>query len=164
MGKKWDGAEFFRMMAANEKAVGTLYRQVATQAAFGGKFFENLAADEDRHFNIYTALLHKFEGTDTLVVDVTEEQEVYLKLLIENNWMKDADKMLAEAAKLKDKDEIYALAERAERDAVLFVEELIDLYPQLQPEEFQVVLHEEKNHLKQVLSRRMESKLTSLKL
>jgi hypothetical protein len=89
---------------------------------------------------------------------------VYLKLLIENNWMKDADKMLAEAAKLKDKDEIYALAERAERDAVLFVEELIDLYPQLQPEEFQVVLHEEKNHLKQVLSRRMESKLTSLKL
>jgi hypothetical protein len=51
-----------------------------------------------------------------------------------------------------------------ERDSVLFVEELIDLFPQLQPKDFSVVLKEEKDHLRQVLSRRMESKMKTLRL
>ncbi len=164
MGKKYDGIEFFKMMAANEKAVAALYRQVAGNATLGGKFFESLAKDEDRHFDIYTALLKKHAASKDLTIDVTDEQEKYLTLLIENNMLKDPDQILKKAAKATDKDEIYDLAERAERDSVLFVEELISLYPTLQPADFKTVLKEEKDHLTQVLSRRMENKLTSIRL
>lgn len=164
MAKQYDGTDFFKMMAANEKAVGALYRQLAGDAKLGGKFFEDLAKDEDRHFNIYTALLHKYAGSKGLTVEISDSEEEYLDLLIKNNALQDIDGLLAKAAKFTNKDEVYDLAERAERDAVLFVEELLSLYPQLQPDDFHIVLQEEKNHLKQVLARRMESKLTTLRL
>lgn len=164
MGKKYDGTEFFKMMADNEKAVGALYRQLAGDAKFGGKFFERLAKDEDRHYHLYTALLDKFAQGQGPAAEVSDAEGQYLDLLIKNNSLRDADELLQRVAKITDKDEIYEIAERAERDAVLFVTELIGLYPDLQPKEFQVVLQEEKDHLKQVLSRRMESKLTSLRL
>jgi rubrerythrin len=164
MGKSFDGSDFFRMMAANEKAVAALYRQFAGVSQAGGKFFENLANDEDRHYTIYTALLTRYAGSQSLTADVSEEKGEYLNLLIENNMLKDAEKLLAKASKLSDKDEIYHLAERAERDSVLFVQELIELFPQLQPDDFRVILQEEKDHLRQVMSRRMESKLRTLRL
>ena len=61
MTKKWDGAEFFSLMAANEQAVGDWYRTLANDANFGGKFFEKMAKDEDRNYQIYTALLKNYE-------------------------------------------------------------------------------------------------------
>lgn len=164
MGKQYDGTEFFEMMAANEKAVGALYRQFASDSKLGAKFFESLAKDEDRHYSIYTALLKKFADTKGLTVDVADDQEEYLKLLIGNNMLKDADKLREQAAKYTNKDQIYDLAERSERDSVLFVQELTALYPMLQPEDFSVILKEEKDHLRQVMSRRMESKLKTLRL
>ena len=164
MSKQYDGTVFFKMMAANEKAVAALYRQIAGNAKLGAGFFDKLAIDEDRHFDIYTNLLKKHEGTRDLSVEVTEEQENYLKLLVDNNMLKDADILLQKVAKSTDKDEIFDLAERAERDSVLFVEELMSLFPGLQPTDFKVVLKEEKDHLAQVLSRRTENKLTSLRL
>lgn len=164
MGKQFNGVEFFKMMAANEKAVAALYRQFAGNAKLGGQFFEKLAKDEDRHYDIYTTLLNKHTNDKGLSVEVSEEEEKYLNLLIENNMLKNADEMLAKAAKMTEKDEFFDLAERAERDSVMFVEELIGLFPNLQPEDFRTVLKEEKDHLAQVLNRRMESKLTSLRL
>ncbi len=164
MSKQWDGTEFFKMMADNEKAVGALYHKLADDAKFGGKFFANLAKDEDRHFNIYTALLHKYAESKGLVVEVDEERKEYLDLLVKNNMLRDTDKLLEKAAKITNKDEIFDIAERAERDSVLFVEELIGLFPNLQPEEFGIVLKEEKNHLKQVMAHRMESQLSTLRL
>lgn len=164
MDKQFDGTKFFKMMADNEKAVAALYRQFAGNAKVGGQFFEKLAKDEDRHFEIYTSLLKKHSNDKGLSVEVSDDQEKYLNLLIENNMLKNADEMLAKAAKITEKDEFYELAERAERDSVLFVDELISLFPQLQSEDFRTVLKEEKDHLSQVLSRRVESKLTSLRL
>ncbi len=164
MSKEWDGEEFFKMMADNEKAVGAMYRRLAEDAKIGGKFFEKLASDEDRHYLIYTGLLKKFAGSKGLTVNVSDDHEQYLNLLVKNNMLRDPDKLVEKAANLKSKDEVFDLAERAERDAVLFVEELIRLYPGLQPEEFQAVLKEEKNHLFQVMSRRMESQMNTLRL
>jgi rubrerythrin len=164
MSKQYDSVEFFKMMVANEKAVAALYRQFAGDTKLGDKFFESLAKDEDRHFDIYSALLKKHSGGKDLTVEVSDEDEKYLKLLIENNMLKDADKLLQKAAKITDKDQIFDLAERSERDSVLFVKELMGLFPNLQPADFKIILKEEKDHLTQVLSRRMESKLSTLRL
>jgi len=164
MAKQYDGTEFFKMMAVNEKATAALYRQLAADVKFGGKFFENLAKDEDRHFAIYTALLKKYADGKGLTVEVTDDQAEYLNLLVKNNALSEPEKLSAKAAKIKDKDEIYDLAERGERDAVLFVSELIGLYPMLQQDDFKVVLQEEKDHLKLVMSRRIENKMGTLRL
>jgi rubrerythrin len=164
MTKKWDGAEFFRLMAANEQAVGDWYRTLANDAKFGGKFFEKMAKDEDRHYQIYTALLKKYEGTQALTVEVSEDHEAYLNALMKDHIESDADNLKAKAAKASTKDDIYAIAEQVERDSVLFVEELIELYPDLKEEDFKVVLQEEKNHLAMVLTRRMDSQLNTLRL
>lgn len=164
MSKQWDGTEFFKMMADNEKAVGTLYRQLAGDAKLGGQFFANLAKDEDRHYDIYTGLLHKYADSKGLTVELDDDRSEYMDLLIKNNALRDPDKLLALVAKLTTKDEVYDVAERAERDAVLFVEELIGLFPNLQPEDFRIVLKEEKDHLAKVIKHRMESQLTTLRL
>ncbi len=164
MSRMWDGSGFFKMMAANEKAVGDLYRELAKNAKFGGKFFENMAKDEDKHHDIYVALLHKYENSKGLEIEISEEQEQYLNLLIQNNMLRDPDLLIEKAKKLTIKDDVFDIAERAERDSVLFVEELIELYPELQPDEFKVVLKEEKAHLRMVMERRMDSQLTNLKL
>lgn len=164
MSKMWNGTGFFQMMADNEKAVGDLYRQMSKSAVFGGKFFENLAKDEDRHHEIYKALLHKYENNKGLEISVSDEQEAYLKLLIQNNMLKDADKLIEKVKKFTIKDDAFAVAERAERDSVMFVQELIELYPELQPEDFKVILQEEKAHLSMVMQRRMDSQLDNLKM
>jgi len=164
MGKLFDGTEFFKMMADNEKTVAALYRQVAADARLGGKFLENLAKDEDRHFDIYTSLLKKHSGGSGLKAEISDDQERYMNLLIANNMLKDVDKLMKKAANFADKDQVYELAELAERDSVLYVEELMAVFPEVMPADFAKVLKEEKDHLKQVLSRRMENKMTSLRL
>ena len=163
MTKKWDGAEFFRLMAANEQAVGDWYRTLANDAKFGGKFFEKW-----RRMKIVTIrsirLFEKYEGTQALTVEVSEDHEAYLNALMKDHIESDADNLKEKAAKASTKDDIYAIAEQVERDSVLFVEELIELYPDLKEEDFKVVLQEEKNHLAMVLTRRMDSQLNTLRL
>lgn len=164
MTKQFDGTEFFKMMAVNEQATAAMYRQFAANVKLGAQFFENLAKDEERHYAIYTALLTKYAAAKGLTVEVTDSQAEYLGLLVKNNAVTEADSLVKKAAKFTDKDELYGLAEQGERDAVLFVQELIGLYPMLQPDDFKVILQEEKDHLKQVMSRRIEGKLDSLGL
>ncbi len=164
MTTKFDGTEFFKMMAVNEQATAAMYRQFAANTRLGAQFFENLAKDEERHYGIYTALLTKYAASKGLTVEVSDDQADYLNLLVKNNAVKDADTLTKKAAKFSNKDEYYGLAEQGERDAVLFVQELIGLYPMLQPDDFKVILKEEKDHLKQVMSRRMEGKLGTLRL
>ncbi|HQP47022.1 MAG TPA: hypothetical protein PKV59_09485, partial [Flexilinea sp.] len=62
------------------------------------------------------------------------------------------------------KEDIFDIAERIERDSVLFTQEMIDLFPDLDPADFKVVLQEEKKHLAMVLDKRMDSQLKSLRL
>jgi hypothetical protein len=163
MKKHWDGADLFKMMISNEGTVAALYRKLAADVKIGEKFLEHLAADEDRHQKMYQALLTKLQGSHDLTVEITEEHEQYLKLLIERNMLKDTVKLMEEAERLTSKDELYDLAERIERDSVLFVQELINLYPKLHAE-FRVALAEEKDHLRQVMAQRMESQLVTLRL
>ncbi|HNY94864.1 MAG TPA: ferritin family protein [Flexilinea sp.] len=164
MGNLFNGAEFFEMMAANEKAVGDLYRFLAKDAKFGGKFFENMAADEDRHYGIYTSLLKKYQGKKDLMVELAEDRKSYMDLLIKNNYLSDPEKLKERAANAKSKEDIFDIAERIERDSVMFTQEMIDLFPDLDPADFKVVLQEEKKHLAMVLDKRMDSQLKSLRL
>ena len=163
MKNRWDGTDLFEMMISNEEKVATLYRHLAGNAKLGGKFLEYLAKDEDRHHEMYKLLLKKFQKNSDQIIEISEEQEQYLKLLIERNMLKDTVQLMDEAERITTKDDLFDMAERIERDSVLFVEEIINLYPQLTVE-LRTVLNEEKDHLRQVMAQRMESQLVTLRL
>lgn len=161
--RKWDGADLIKMMMSNEEAVASLYRQLAGNVHIGGKFLEYLAKDEDRHHEMYKDLLNRLQGTAALNVDITEEHEQYLKLLIERNMLNDTVKLMDEAENITAKDDLFDLAERIERDSILFVEELLNLYPKLS-DVLDPIINEERDHLSQILTQRMESQLVTLRL
>ena len=109
-----------------------------------------MAADEERHQKIYEALLAKYASN--LGLDLDESYTEYVDLLIKHNVIFD-NKLIEKAKTITVRSQILDIAERAERDAVLFVTELQKLYPDMAKDEMEVILSEEKKHLKMVLEK-----------
>lgn len=151
---KWNGRNLLKTIAENEAAATRLYRAIASEARIGEQFFELLAQDEERHEKIYNALFIKF--TDSMDLEIEKDDAEYVDLLVESNVLFD-EKLVENARKIFTKSQIFDLAERAERDAVLFVTELQRLYPDMAKEEMAIILKEEQAHLKKVLERKKES-------
>lgn len=151
---KWNGINLLKTIAENEKSATNLYRAIANEARIGEKFFEQLANDEERHEQIYNSLLKRFEKNTE--VEIEESEAEYVDLLIESNSLFD-EELINQAKNVFTKSQIFDIAEKAERDAVLFVTELQKLYPDMATEEISVILNEEKKHLKKVLERKRES-------
>ena len=63
------------------------------------------------------------------------------------------NKLIEDAKTIDRRDQILEIAERAERDAILFVSELQKMYPIMAKEEMAIILNEEKKHLKMVLEK-----------
>lgn len=156
MSVKWNGTSLLKVIVYNEGKVAELYHTLAKEAkkGMGEQFFENLAADEEKHEMIYNALLRRLPIIDD--VDLEEEDAKYMDLLIENNFLKNSDEVIEDARKMYGKRQVFDIAERVERDSVLFVTELQRLYPELSPNEMRVILKEEKSHLKKILEKKTE--------
>jgi len=148
----WNGTKLLKTIAENEARATKLYRAIAGEARIGEQFFEKLADDEERHEKIYNALLTRFSEN----IELEENDAEYMDLLVENNVLFD-EELIEKARNILTKQQIFDLAEKAERDAVMFVSELQRLYPNLAKEEMEIILKEEKNHLKKVLERKKES-------
>ena len=151
---KWNGVNLLKTIAENKKSATRLYKAIAAEARIGEKFFEQLAEDEERHEKIYNALLAKFEKE--IEIEIEQSEAEYIDLLIESNSLFD-EELIEKARKVFTKSQIFDIAEKAERDAVLFVTELQKLYPDLAKEEMAIILNEEKKHLKKILERKRES-------
>lgn len=154
MSVKWNGTNLLKTIAENEKSATNLYRALASETRIGEVFFEQLANDEERHEQIYNALLKRFEKN--IEIEIEEGEAEFADLLIESNTLFD-EELVYKARKVFTKSQIFDLAEKAERDAILFVSELQKLYPDMATEEIAIILNEEKKHLKKVLERKKES-------
>lgn len=154
MAVKWNGANLIKTIADNENSAANLYRAIAQETRIGEVFFEQLADDEEKHNKIYNALLQKYEKE--FDVEIEESDAEFVDMLIENNTTFD-EELVNKARKVFTKSQIFDIAEKAERDAILFVQELQRLYPDVAKDEIQVILNEEKKHLKKVLERKKES-------
>ncbi|WMJ78874.1 MULTISPECIES: ferritin family protein [unclassified Sedimentibacter] len=151
---KWNGTNLLKTIAENEKSAANLYRAIANEARIGEKFFEQLASDEERHEKIYNALLNKFQ--ENIEIEIEQSDAEYVDMLIESNSLFD-EELIENARKIYTKSQIFDIAEKAERDAVLFVSELQRLYPDMASDEVAIILNEERKHLKKVLERKKES-------
>jgi len=154
MSVKWSGVNLLKTIAENEKSATELYRAIASEARIGEKFFEELADDEERHEKIYNSLLKEYEKN--IEIEIEESEAEYVDLLVESNTLFD-EELIEKTKKIYTKSQIFDIAERAERDAVLLVTELQRLYPDMAPKEISIILKEEKKHLKKVLERKRES-------
>lgn len=157
MSVKWNGTKLLKTIAENEAAAAKFYRDIAAEARIGEKFFEILANDEERHEKIYNALMDNH--SKDIEVELDETDAGYMDSLIENNLVFD-ETLIENAKKLFTKDQIFDLAEKAERDTVMYVVELQRLYPDLASDDMDIILKEEKSHLKMVLDRKKENKMS----
>ena len=151
---KWNGRNLLKTIAQNEAAATRLYRIIGSEARIGEQFFELLAKDEERHEKIYNALFEKF--SEKMELEIEQSNAEYVDLLVESNVLFD-DELVEKAKKIFTKSQIFDLAERAERDALLFFTEFQRFYPDMAKEEMAVILKEEQGHLKKVLERKKES-------
>ena len=150
MSVKWDGTKLLETIVANEESTAKLYRAIAENANIGAKFFEILAVDEEKHKKIYEALLAKY--ADKLGLELDETYSEYVDLLIKRNVVFD-NKLIEDAKTMNMRDQILDIAERSERDAILFISELQKMYPDMAKEEMAIILNEERKHLMMVLEK-----------
>ncbi len=150
----WNAGKLLELMARNEEKVAELYKTLAKNANYGEKFFLNMAEDETRHAHMYRKLIKDHENT--LQIDIDEEDKEYMDLLLQNDLFNDADALLEKVTHMNDRGEVLNLCERVERDAVMYVSEIIRLLPEVAPKEMKVVLQEEKKHLKMIMLKKSE--------
>ncbi len=157
MSVKWNGMKLLKTIADNEAAAAKFYKTIASEARIGEGFFDILAKDEERHEGIYKALLDKH--AKDVDVEIDENDAGYMDSLVDNNLVFD-EELIEKAKNIYTKDQIFDLAEKAERDTVMYVIELQRLYPDLAKDEMKIILKEEKAHLKMVLDRKKENRMS----
>lgn len=156
---KFDGAQILSTFVKMEEEVSQYYSALAENAGDekSRKLFERLALEEDRHQKMYKKLLEVH--SKDLVREFSEEEIEYTNSLIEEN-IKEKQKF-DESMKLKD---ALDLAEQMEKDGILFVYQMMQLYPDIAQKEMKAILREEKQHLQMVRDRKQFAPLRSLGL
>lgn len=118
----------------------------------GKRLFKTLVLNEAKVAEFYKTLASEMkEGT----LELDEEDAEYMNALIQNNMFEDAEDTVAKVRGKYAKDDALTIAEKIERDGLIFVSELMRLYPDVAPDEIKIVLTEERKHLKSVLQARM---------
>jgi rubrerythrin len=105
-----------------------------------------MAEEEGKHKEMYTKLLKKHG--DGLEAEFDDEEAEYAELLV-----KTALTEKHESDKKKKYGDALRMAEQMERDTVLFVTQMMHMYPDVAKKEMKAILREEKKHLMQVRDR-----------
>jgi rubrerythrin len=155
----FDGKQILSTFVKMEEEVAKYYAELAENAPDekSKALFTRLSLEEEKHQKMYAALLDKHGGE--MNREFSEEEVEYAKSLIEENIT--AKHVFDKDMKLKDSLE---LAERMEKDGILFVHQMISMYPDIAQKEMQVVLKEEKRHLQMVRERMNFGPIRSLGL
>lgn len=153
---RFDGKRLFKTLVLNESKVAEFYTTLASEMkpGKGQNLFEKMAKEELRHEKIYSALMDKLPNEG--VLEISEEDSAYIETLIQNNMFEDAEDTVAKVRGKYAKDDALTIAEKIERDGLIFVAELMRLYPDVAPDEIKKVLSEERKHLKSVLDAKMD--------
>jgi len=144
--KTYNGKELLMLLVESEKKVALLYHDLANKVSDprAKAVFEKLAKDEERHEEIYTSLMNRYEGD--LLVELDDEAYEFVESLVKFSYFRN------DAVKKRFvKEDALVIAEKIERDTLILVQELHSLYPTVAPSEIGIVMNEEKKHLNFVL-------------
>lgn len=155
----FNGKDILSTFVKMEEEVAKYYSEMAEHASDkkSKKVFERLAKEEEKHQTIYSGLVAKF--SDKMEREFPEDEIEYVKELMEENIKEkhqfDKNKKLVESLEL---------AEKMEKDGILFVHQLMTMYPDLAEKELKIILKEEKKHLQLVRDRMKFAPTASLGL
>jgi len=146
--KKFDGKSFLNIFVTMEEQATKHYAELAENAPDdkAKALFERMAKEEKKHKEMYTKLLNKYG--DKMEAEFDDEEAEYAELLI-----KTAVTEKREDDKKKKYGDALKMAEQMERDTLLFVTQMREMYPNVAKKEMKAVLREEKKHLLQVRDR-----------
>ena len=151
MSERVDGKAILELLAKNEQEVAKVYRYLAEEANFGDLFFDIMAKEKDRHHDVYLNLAKQAEADGGWVVE--KEDYDYFRLRFERSLLSKPEELVEKAKKIRDKMDVFELAERIERETVEIVRELQDIVPRFAPKELKLIEQQEKAHLKKVTER-----------
>ncbi len=146
--KKFDGKSFLNIFVTMEEQATKHYAELAETAPDdkAKALFERMAKEEEKHKAMYQKLLKKYG--DSMEAEFDNEEAEYAELLI-----KTAVTEKHEDDKKKKYGDALKMAEQMERDTLLFVTQMREMYPDVAKKEMKAVLREEKKHLMQVRDR-----------
>lgn len=155
----FDGKQILSTFVKMEEEVSKYYVELAENAPDekSKALFSRLSLEEEKHHKMYKALLEKHGGE--MNREFSDEEVEYTEALIAENLL---DKHSFDI-EIKFKDSLE-LAENMERDGILFVYQMISMYPDIAQKEMKVIINEEKHHLLMVRERMNFAPLRSLKL
>ena len=144
----FDGKQILSTFVKMEEEVSKYYAGMVESAPDKKTkdVFERLSQEEDKHHKMYSALLEKHDKD--LAREFSEEEVEFVNSLIQENISAkhafDKDKSLTDSLEL---------AEKMEKDGILFVYQMMSMYPDIAEREMKIILNEEKNHLQMVRER-----------
>lgn len=155
----FNGKQILSTFVKMEEEVTKYYAGLAENAPDekSKALFVRMSQEEDKHNRMYNDLLEKHGGE--MNGEFTDEEVEYAKSLIEENITSkhDYDKNMKYADSL-------LVAEKMEKDGILFVHQMMSMYPEIAQKEMRIILNEEKKHLMMVRERMQFAPLRSLGL
>lgn len=156
MGKKYNVSKFIEMVKVTEGKVSEMYVRLSTKVTDekAKNLLLKLADDEKGHENMYAQILSKFPADYEIALP--EDEIEYNDNLIETNLF------INESAKqIYGKMSALAVAEKIERDSILYYNQMINMFPNIFYEELRLILAQEKKHLKYVMESQFLSEVPS---
>lgn len=143
--KTYDGKKLINTIIMTEEKVAELYRSLAEKVndQTAKNVFLGLAKDEDKHKSMYTNILAKIPNDGR--IELTEDEIEYTELIIDTSIF-----VNAEVKSRYLKSDALIVAEKIEKDSILFYTQMKKLFPDVAKEEIEIILKEEKKHLKKV--------------
>lgn len=155
----FDGKQILSTFVKMEQEVAKYYKNLAENASDekSKALLNRLSLEEENHEKMYKAILEKYGGA--MLREFSEDEIAYTQSLIEENLS--AKHQFDAKMKIKD---ALDLAEQMERDGILFVHQMMEMYPDIAQDEMKIILKEEKKHLQLVRERGQFAPLRSLGL
>lgn len=153
----WDGKVLLDTIIQNEEKSARIYADIADRLEDEElkTLFNSLSLDEEGHAKIYEAIKRSLEKKSE--IEVGQEDVDYIELLIGQNVFSLKGDQQEEIEALLGKYDVFSLAEKLERDAILYILELEALYPGLATLEIERILKEERKHLRLVYTKKIDN-------
>ena len=150
----FSAAEAFEIAMQIEKNGEVFYHAVAVRMTEPSvqKLFQELAAQEQRHYEVFQKMAETVGGAARPAAPDAErdEYQVYLQATLDNALFAGSDKALALAEQARDRQSALRVAIGFEKDTLLFFYDLRDMTGPAEQKAINGIIQEEKLHVRRL--------------
>lgn len=145
-------AEALKMALRIEENGKEFYNAVAdkTEDSETKALFEDLAVQEQAHYNAFNKMLEGVEEAPELPADQYEDYQAYLEAALDQALFTGPEKSLEAAEKAKDRETALRAAMGFEKDTMIFYYDLREMVRESDRDTISNIIREEKTHLRRL--------------